>query len=108
MVKVRLVTYFVTADGVLTRREFGNVPPPGATGPFVDEPLIYNVENLQIQYIMDDGTLSDNPATDNLEKVRQVRYTLSVRTTQLDASNQPVRITQTSTFSTRNLGYDAS
>ncbi|MEQ1762663.1 MAG: hypothetical protein ABL984_05880 [Pyrinomonadaceae bacterium] len=108
MIRVRLVTYFVTADGILTRREFGNVAPPGATGAFVDEPLIYNVENLQIQYIMDDGTLSDNPATANLEKVRQVRYTLSVRTTQLDPAGQPTRITQTSTFSTRNLGYDAS
>jgi type II secretory pathway component PulJ len=108
MTRVRLVTYYVTGDGVLTRREFANVPPPGATGAFVDEPLIYNVEDLQIQYIMDDGVLSDDPATDNLEKVRQVRYTLTVRTTQLDSAGQPKRITQTSTFSTRNLGYDAS
>lgn len=106
MVKVVMVTYFVTADGVLTRREFANDETAG--GPFVDMPLIYNVENLQIQYSMDDGSLLDDPPTANLEQVRQVRFTVSIRTNERDPQGAPVQITQTSTFSTRNIGYDAN
>lgn len=108
MVRVRMATYFVTANGVLTRREFGNDSTLTDTKPYVDAALIYNVENLQIQYLMDDGALLDNPSSANLEKVRQVRFTLSVRTNELDQQGLPIRNTQTSTFSTRNIGYDAT
>jgi hypothetical protein len=108
MVRVKMVTYLVTADGVLTRRVYGNDSTLTDVKPFVDAPLIYNVENLQIQYLMDDGALLDAPSSANLEKVRQVRYTLTIRTNQLDAQGAPVRITQSSTFSTRNIGYDAN
>jgi len=115
MQRVQMVTYFVTAAGILTRREFGNVTPAVA---FVDEPLVYGVENFQIQYVMDDGALSDNPSAGpngtpgdaddvqaNLAAIRQVRFTISVRSTELGPDNQPRRTTMTSTFSTRNLGY---
>ncbi|MBK6590559.1 MAG: hypothetical protein IPG22_19950 [Acidobacteria bacterium] len=57
--RVRMVTYFVTADGILNRREYANITPAVA---FVDEPLVYNVENFQIQYIMDNGSITDNPS----------------------------------------------
>ena len=116
--RVKMVTYFVAADGTLTRREFANILPAQA---FVDEPLVYGVENFQIQYIMDDGTLNDNPSAGpdgiagtaddtsaSLAAVRQVRYTISVRSIDLNASGQYYRETMTSTFSTRNLGYDAN
>jgi Tfp pilus assembly protein PilW len=120
MWRVKMVTYYVTADGILTRREYANVPPP-STATFVDEPLVYGVENFQIAYIMDDGTEVANPSagpdgiagtTDDdqteLAAVRQVRVTISARTTELDARGQPVAVTETSTFSTRNLGYEAN
>lgn len=116
--RIRMVTFFVTADGTLTRREYVNVTP---TVGFVDEPLVYGVENFQIVYVMDDGTTSNNPSagpngipgdTDdtptNLGAVRQIRYTINVRSTELNAARQPYRTTLTSTFSTRNLGYDAN
>lgn len=118
MVRVKMVTYFVTSDGTLTRREFGNVTPAVA---FVDEPLVYNVDNFQIRYIMDNGTVSDNPSAGpdgvagnaddvqaNLAAVRQVRFTVSVRSTELNSMGQPYRENMTSTFSTRNLGYDVN
>lgn len=121
MHRVKMVTYFVTADGTLTRREFVNVPPAVPAVPHVDEPLVYGVENFQIQYVMDDGTLSDNPSAGpdgiagngdddqfNLAAVRQIRYTISVRTTEPGPTGQPLRVDMTSTFSTRNLGYDAN
>jgi hypothetical protein len=119
--KVQMVTYFVTADGTLTRRQYANVPPAIPVVGWVDEPLVYGVENFQIQYVMNDGTLSDNPSAGpdgiagnlddtqaNLALVRQVRYTISVRSTEDGADNRPYRETMTSTFSTRNLGYEAN
>lgn len=116
--RVRMVTYFVTADGTLTRREFANILPAVAQ---VDEPLVYGVENFQIQYVMDDGTLSDNPGAGpdgvagnsddtqgDLAAVRQIRFTISVRSIELNSAGQPYRETMTTTYSTRNLGYDAN
>ena len=121
MQRVLMVTYFVDATGILTRREFANVPPAVPTVAFVDEPLVYNVENFQIQYVMDSGAITDNPSAGpdgiagtgddtqaNLAAVRQVRYTISVRSLELNSAGQPYRETMTSTFSTRNLGYDAN
>lgn len=121
MIRVRMVTYFVTADGTLTRREYVNVPPPATAAAFVDEPLVYGVEDFQISYIMDSGEEVLNPsagpngiagdADDDqtaLAAVRQVRLTISVRTTETDQQGQPLRISETTTFSTRNLGYEAN
>lgn len=118
MYRVKMITYFVTPDGILTRREFANILPAIE---FVDEPLVYNVENLQIQYVMDNGTVTDNPSAGpdgvagtaddtqaNLAAVRQVRFTVSVRSTEKNSIGQPYRETMTTTVSTRNLGYEAS
>ena len=116
MQRVRIVTYFVTADGILTRREYANDPAQAS----VDEPLVYSVENFQIQYVLEDGTLSDNPSAGadgiagnaddtplNPSNVRQIRFTVNVRSSELNAAGQPYRANMSSTFSTRNLGYDA-
>ncbi|HMQ03959.1 MAG TPA: prepilin-type N-terminal cleavage/methylation domain-containing protein [Pyrinomonadaceae bacterium] len=120
IIRVRMITYFVTADGTLVRREYVNQPPPSVAA-FVDEPLVYGVENFQIRYILDDGAEVDNPSAGpdgipgtadddlaSLAAVRQVRVTIAARTTELDARGQPVMINETATFSTRNLGYDAN
>ena len=115
MQRVLMVTYFVTPEGVLMRREYANSPPPAPSEPFIDEPLVYDVEDFQVEYIMDNGAVSDNPEILRLEAVRQIRFTVSVRgNTNLVRSNsnvlvdEPYRISMTSTFSTRNLGYDAN
>jgi len=121
MMRVKLVTYFVASNGTLTRREFANVAPASPAVAFADEPLVYNVENFQIKYIMDDGTVSDNPSAGpdgiagnaddtqaRLAAVRQVRFTVSVRSTELNSAGQPYRENMTATFSTRNLGYDVN
>ena len=118
--RIFMVTYFVTADGVLTRRKYGNNPAVPAV-PFVDEPLVYGVEGFQIQYVMDNGTLSNNPsagadgiagnADDEeamLQAVRQIRFTIEARSQELTPSGESFRTSLTSTFSTRNLGYDAN
>lgn len=119
--KVRMVTYFVTADGTFTRREYANAPPVVPAVAFVDEPLIYGVEDFQVVYVMDDGSTSNDPSAGpngipgdaddtpaNLAAVRQIRYTITVRSTEKNAANQYYKTSLTSTFSTRNLGYDAN
>jgi prepilin-type N-terminal cleavage/methylation domain-containing protein len=121
MYRVKMVTYFVAADGTLTRREYVNGPVQAGNIGYVDNPLVYGVEDLQIKYIMDDGSLSDNPSAGadsvagtaddtqgNLARIRQVRFTISVRSAEQRTDGQPYRETQTVTYSTRNLGYDAS
>jgi type II secretory pathway pseudopilin PulG len=121
MQRVSMITYFVTTDGVLTRRRYINALPVVPAAGFVDEPLVYDVDNFQIQYVMENGTLSDNPSAGpdgipgngddvqaNLAAIRQVRFTVSVRSRDLNAAGQPYRETMTVTYSTRNLGYDAS
>lgn len=119
--RVIMVTYFVTSDGTLTRREYANRPPAVPAVAFVDQPLVYGVEDFQVQYILDDGTLTDNPSAGpngipgdeddtptNLAAVRQVRITIAVRSIERNAAGQPFKLSMTSTFSTRNLGYDAN
>lgn len=121
MIRVKMVTYFVTADGILTRREFVNVPPALPAVGFVDEPLVYGVENFQIKYLMDDGSISDNPSAGadgiagtadddeaTLAAIRQVRFSVDVRSPEKDRNGQQPTVTMTSTYSTRNLGYDAN
>lgn len=109
MQRVRMVTYFVTQDGHLTRRDFANRPPPAAPAAYVDEVLVYGVEDFQIEYVMDDGTIATNPVEiERLMAVRQIRFTITVQGTEAVAGSEPMRVTMTSTFSTRNLGYDAS
>lgn len=118
MQRVKMVTYYVTPDGILTRREYANSTPAVN---YVDEPLVYGVEDFQIVYIMDDGTSSNNPIAGpngiagdgddtpgNLAAVRQIRFTVNVRSTEKNAANQYYSTSMTSTFSTRNLGYDAN
>ena len=103
MQKVTLVTYFVTADGILTRRVYANALPAQN---WVDQPLVYGVEDFQIQYILVDGTVSNNPSAG--AAVRQIRYTVTAKASDLNAAGQPYRVTMTSTFGTRNLGYDTN
>ena len=115
--RVRLATYRVLNDGTLVRTEYGNV-----TNGKQDMPLAYNVQDMQIKYVLQDGTLSDDPAAGadgnlgtnddtptNMQNVRQVRITIKARSAESDKrnGNQPYTVTLTSTFNTRNLGYDA-
>jgi prepilin-type N-terminal cleavage/methylation domain-containing protein len=119
--RVRMITYFVATDGTLTRREYVNAPVASPAVAYADDPLVYGVEDFQIKYVMDNGSVTDNPSAGpdgvagnaddtqaNLAAVRQVRITISVRSTQLNAAGQPYRETMTATYSTRNLGYDAN
>jgi hypothetical protein len=79
-------------------------------------PLAYGVENLQIQYVMENGTTVDDvaagvddegnpiPANVNRQNVRIVRLTINLRGSQIDPkTGQPIRVAITGSFYTPNL-----
>ena len=115
------VSYKVLSDGTLVRTVYGNNSTGTPVQQIQDMPLAYGVENMQITYVMDDGTVSDDPVSGpdgvrgtlddtplNLKLVRQLTITLKAQSPQIDPrSGQRAKVTLSATFSTRNLGYDA-
>lgn len=117
-----LVKYHVKSDGTLVRTVYGNNR--DATIP-VDQiqefPLAYNVENMQIRYLLEDGRVSENPSAgpdgdigteddtpEDCNLIRQITVTLTVQSFEADEQTKRMdKITISSTFSTRNLEYDA-
>lgn len=112
--RVTWVTYRVLNDGTLVRTVHG-----GSAAGSQDMPLAYGIEDMQIQYVLTDGTTVNDPVAGpngvtgnaddtpaNLQNVRQVRVTITARSSERDLrNNQLFRITLTSIFNTRNLGY---
>lgn len=132
LTRLRWVTYQVLADGTLVRTTYGNqYAKPGANldAPVIqNNALIYNVEDMQIKYILGNsaysqknGVLVDDPTLypgpdqifgtqddGKMNDIRQVRISIRVRSARPDIrNNQYTKITLTSTFSTRNLGYES-
>lgn len=119
--KVTWVSYKVLNDGTLVRTVYGNNPTGSASQQVQDMPLAYGVEDMQISYVMDDGTVADDPVsgpdgirgtTDdtplNLKLVRQITISLKAQSPQIDPrTGQKSKVTLSATFNTRNLGYDA-
>jgi Type IV Pilus-assembly protein W/Prokaryotic N-terminal methylation motif len=120
--RVMWVTYWVsdqdgngTGTGTLMRHIYGgfsaatNAPIAGT-----DQPLAFGIENMQIQYVLADSRLVDSPAINQMQDIRQVRVTVTVRSPDPDPKNidpvtrqpRPFRSTVTASFSTRNLVYE--
>ena len=116
-----MVGYRVQPDGTLVRIVYGNNRAGGATQQIQVQPLAYNIEDLQIRYVLDDGTVTDNPvagadeilgtADDDeraVNRIRQIMVTIKVQSTEADdQTRKPETITLNATFSTRNMEYDA-
>lgn len=116
-----LVSYKVKSDGTLVRIVYGNNRGAGATSQIQELPMAYNVENFQIRYILDDGSVSDNPSVgpdgivgtadddwQGFNRVRQMTISIQVQATEADEKTGKLEsISFSSTFATRNLGYDA-
>lgn len=115
------VSYKVKQDGTLVRIVYGNNRDGGATEQIQEFPLAYNIEDLQIKYVLEDGTVTDNPIVgpdgkagtaddrpDDFNLIRQLTITLKVLAPENDEQmGKPESVTITSTFSARNLEYDA-
>lgn len=121
MKRVFLMSYRVKPDGTLVRVIYGNNRGAGAGAQIQELPLAYNIEDMQIKYILDDGSTSDNPSVgpdgivgtvdddwQGFNRVRQVQVMIKVQSTENDEkTKRPESITITSTYATRNLDYDA-
>jgi prepilin-type N-terminal cleavage/methylation domain-containing protein len=122
VLKLKWVTYFVadqdgnaTGTGTLMRRVYGGFNSGNNTlVNWVDQPLAFGVENLQIQYVLRGSNVVDIPTVDEMEDIRQVRVSITVRSPDLDPKNldpvtrrpQPFRSTIAASFSARNLVYE--
>ena len=117
--RIKWITYRVLKDtdddperGTLVRTEFGN---HGAGMPQItDTPIAYNVTDFDVQYVLTDGRVVNNTfgldADDEPIDVYTVsQVVVTVRTTSSAVelrSKEHITMTLTSTFNTRNLGYD--
>ncbi|HWC77411.1 MAG TPA: hypothetical protein VG778_08110, partial [Blastocatellia bacterium] len=110
LLRVSWVSYFLTPEdgngtgtGTLMRRVYGG---GGETG-WVDQPLAFGIENLQIQYVLISGAVVDVPAANQMDDIRQVLVSVTVRSPDIDPNtNEPFRSTLTTTISARNLVYE--
>lgn len=116
-----LVNYRVRPDGTLVRVIYGNNPTGVAGDQVQEQPLAYNVEDLQIEYVLEDGTVTGAPNagpdgivgtgddfTDGFNLVRQVTVRIRVQATESDEqTGQANSLSLTATFSARNMEYDA-
>lgn len=119
--KFNLVSYKVKTDGTLVRIIYGNNTGAASDQQVQELPLAYNVEDLQFEYVLENGTVTDNPAAgsdgvfgtsdddnEDFNLIRQITVTIKVQSTELDEmTKKPTTITLTATFTTRNLEYDA-
>lgn len=115
LLRLNWVTYYVGPDdgsgmgtGTLRRMVFGGFD--AATGTPVrgtDQPLAFGVEDMQVQYVLRNGDVVDAPTTAQMEDIRQVRVSVTVRSPDIDPkTNKPFKSTMTASFSTRNLVYE--
>jgi prepilin-type N-terminal cleavage/methylation domain-containing protein len=109
--KIYWVSFSVDVDGTLVRTSYGNNTGAAASQQIQKQPLAYGVQNFQVHYLMQDGTVSDDPSQGNtlpmkMNEVVQVEITVTVKS---ESDQNGVVTTElinvTSTFSTRNLKY---
>jgi prepilin-type N-terminal cleavage/methylation domain-containing protein len=114
------VSYKVNESGTLIRTLHGNNIGGAFDEQVQEQPLAYNVKDLQFSYLLEDGTVTDSPAAgpdgvvgtvddrpNYFNLIRQVTVKLSVQSTELDEqTKKPETITLDATFSVRNLQYD--
>ncbi|MBK9165650.1 MAG: prepilin-type N-terminal cleavage/methylation domain-containing protein [Acidobacteria bacterium] len=116
-----LVQYRVNPDGTLVRRVFGNNVGAAAADQIQEQPLAYNVQDMQIEYVLKDGTVTPTPNagpdgivgtvddfTEGFNMIRQITVRISVQSSENDErTGLPEVITLNATFATRNMEYDA-
>lgn len=114
------VSYKVKEDGTLVRIVYGNNRNKPRDEQIQEQPLAYNVKDLQFTYVLEDGTVTSNPAAgpdgvagtpddrpDDFNRIRQITVTIEVASTENDEqTGKPEIIKLTGTFSARNLEYD--
>jgi prepilin-type N-terminal cleavage/methylation domain-containing protein len=110
--KIYWVSFSVEADGTLIRTTYGNNTGGTKDDQIQKNPLVYGVQNFQVRYLMQDGTVSDDPSNGNttplkMNEVVQVEISVTIKSDEdTDGVTNVELINVTSSFSTRNLKYD--
>jgi prepilin-type N-terminal cleavage/methylation domain-containing protein len=110
--RITMVTYHVVDDasgqgtGTLVRTVYGGNA-SGAAVASTDQPIAFDVTAMTIQYYLSDGTITGNPTAAQFLKIRQLTVNITVRSPRKDPKTGLNYVeTMTSTFNTRNLGYE--
>lgn len=111
--RINLVSYSVTNDGVLIRKTYGNKSSQDANVQIETRELIYGVKDFQIQYVLENGTTTDDPSNGNdgqnnqkmMNKVVEIQMTITVVQDDNGLPQASAPITFKETVSTRNLHY---
>ena len=107
-IKINWVSYHVDDNKTLIRRIYGNNADAAAPSDQIqNQPIAYNIENLQIRYLLENGTISDDPsAAGTTGNIVQLDVSISARA-DIDTVgvNTEKTIELRSTFSTKNLHY---
>ena len=110
--KVFWVSYSLMADGTLIRTTFGNNTNAAATAQIQTQAIAYNIQNMQIKYLLTDGTVTEDPSNNGvnqtqLNSVVQIEVIISAKVQVKEGGvNIDKVVDLSSTFSTRNLAYD--
>lgn len=110
--RVFLTSYSVNPDGTLVRKTYGNNVGGLAADQIREIPLAYNVQRFQVRYLLQDGTITDDPSNANnnqgiLNEIIQVEAMITIKPDQNQGQVTSTQILNlSSTFSTRNIKYD--
>jgi prepilin-type N-terminal cleavage/methylation domain-containing protein len=112
--RITMVTYHVVDDGsgqgtgTLMRTVWGGNN--GSTAiKSSDQPISFDVTAMNIQYYLQNGTITSSPQDLDFPNVRQLTITITVRSPRKDPVTGLNNIdTLTATFNTRNLGFETN
>jgi len=110
--RITMVTYHVVDDGTgqgtgtLMRTVWGGNNGSAAIRA-TDQPLAFDVTAMTIQYYLQNRTITSNPIDADFGNIRQLTVNITVKSPRRDPkTNQNYIDTLSSTFNTRNLGYE--
>ena len=110
--RIFITSYSVDQTGTLIRTTYGNNPAGTIAEQIQKQPLAFGVQRFQVKYLMQDGSLVDDPSQGNtnqlkLNEVVQVEIKLTIKSeTDVNGVTSTQLLNLDSTFSTRNLRYD--
>ncbi len=117
--KINWIRYKVDTDGTLVRIIYGNNTGANAAAQTQTQPLVFGVKQMQLNYVLLNGTVTDNPVKgpDNIvgtvddtpaitADIRQVEMDLTLQAGRNEQNQQPDFVNLKSTFSLRNMQYD--
>lgn len=110
--RVNLISYSVTSDGVLVRKRYGNQT---GSNQIEQRELVYGVSDFQVRYLLENGSVVDNPSSNHsgrtnqqlMNNVVQIQLNITIVPNydgSQDVPGKPVTIKEY--ISTRNLRYE--